>query len=114
MRTRGSARRLDNEQHQKGPQGGNDAGQNKRAVELAGMLHDKSGDDGPGYPRQAADQMDKTADAAYAGFMHHVLDYRPINGASDIEEKDRHRHQYYRRDDARYGARQRDADGGGQ
>ncbi|SLO98619.1 Uncharacterised protein [Klebsiella pneumoniae] len=58
--------------------------------------------------------MDKAAGAADAGFMHHVLDNRPVDRPGYIEEKDGDRHQQNGRHDAADGTRQSHADSGHQ
>ncbi len=96
-------RGFNHQQHQHGAKRGDSAGENKGAVEFAGGLHDIARDNRPHDAGDAADKMDKAAGAADAGFMHHVLNNRPVDRPGHIEEKDGDRHQQNGRNDAANG-----------
>lgn len=80
-------RSFDHEQHQQGAKRGDSAGENESAVKFTSRLHDIAGNNRPHDAGDAADKMDKAAGAADAGFMHHVLDNRPVDRPGYIEEK---------------------------
>ncbi len=107
-------RSFDHEQHQQGAKRGDSAGENESAVKFTSRLHDIAGNNRPHDAGDAADKMDKAAGAADAGFMHHVLDNRPVDRPGYIEEKDGDRHQQNGRHDAADGTRQSHADSGHQ